>query len=63
MKAVPVYPDERDADARERLLASVECFPYLILDEGVSTWMFAESRAGESYYLYVRYQCTEPAVG
>src|SRR5262245_40019512 len=59
MKVVPVYPDERDTDVRERLLASVECSPYLILDEGVSTWMFHESTAGENYYLYVKYQCTE----
>ncbi|HKA52817.1 MAG TPA: hypothetical protein VKJ47_04080 [Candidatus Binatia bacterium] len=63
VKAVPVYPDERDEDARKRLLASVECSPYLVLDEGVSTWMFAESKAGENYYLYVRYQCPEASVG
>jgi len=63
VKAVPVYPDERDEDARKRLLASVECSPYLVLDEGVSTWMFAESKAGENYYLYVKYQCPEPSVG
>jgi hypothetical protein len=60
---VPVYPDESDEDARKRLLASVECSPYLIIDEGVSTWMYDEFKAGENYYRYMKYQCTGQAVG
>ena len=63
IKAVPVYPDEIDTDARERLLASVECTPYHIVDEGTSTWRFSESKAGENYYRYMKYRCTEAWVG
>ncbi len=63
MKVVPVYPDESDEDARKRLLASVECSSYLILDEGVSTWMYHGFKAGENYYRYMKYQCTGQAVG
>jgi hypothetical protein len=63
MKVVPVYPDESDEDARKRLLASVECSPYLILDEGVSTWMYHGFKAGENYYRYMKCQCTGQAVG
>lgn len=63
IKAVPVYPDEREKDARERLLASVECPTYDILDEGTSPSLAFKTQSGESYYLYVTYRCMERAVG
>lgn len=59
IKVVPVYHDERDKDARERLLASIECTPYDVLDEGTYTGsLFGATHQG-NYYLYIRFRCIE----
>lgn len=57
MKVVPVYHDEREKDAHERLVSSIECAPYDILDEGTYSGVFSGSYRGDSYYLYIRYRC------
>jgi hypothetical protein len=62
-KAVPVRRDEREKDAQERLLASIDCVPYEVLDLGTYTSALSVPQPGEAYYLWVKYRCAEKPQG
>jgi hypothetical protein len=54
LKVAPVYPDEREQEARARLLATVECASYDIVGEGTAPWVLpAGAHSGEWCYLYL----------